>query len=215
MRLPTTLLYRIRPRPRSTLPLSCPRARSVSGLERPSRPSFSPTRTPQSSNRPPGSKTRPRAPNAAFPAVKPSGSSTDLSQYYNQPDTESSRPFHHLHVFSTKHNTHLTLTDPKRNALISVSCGNMGYRKAARGTYEAAFHMGAYLMGRIQNQKLLGRIENVELCFRGWGSGREAISKILLGVEGQPLRGLVRRVVDKTRIKIKGGQRAPKPRRLG
>ena len=124
-------------------------------------------------------------------------------------------PFHYLHVYSTKHNTHLTLSNPERNSLISVSCGNMGYRKSHRGTYDSAFHLGAYMMSRIQNQGLITKIENIELIFRGWGPGRDAMSRILLGVEGQQLRGLVRRVIDKTRIKIKGGPRSRKPRRLG
>ena len=148
-------------------------------------------------------QTRPAAPRTLPPPTIGAGHGSE------------SHLFHYLHVVSTKHNTHLTLSNPDRNSIISVSCGNMGYRKSHRGTYDAAFHLGAYMMNRIQHQGLLASISNLELVFRGWGPGREAMSRIMLGVEGARLKGLVRRVTDKTKIKIKGGPRSPKPRRLG
>jgi ribosomal protein S11 len=129
---------------------------------------------------------------------------------------------HHLHIFATKHNCHMTLTAPteatakglKRKSLISLSCGNIGFRKAARGSYDAAFQLGSYMMSRIQNQGLLAEIQRLELVIRGFGPGREAVQKILLGVEGAALRPRIIRVVDATRLKF-GGTRSKKPRRLG
>ena len=121
---------------------------------------------------------------------------------------------HHLHVYSTKHNTHITLTKPDRDPIISVSSGTIGFRKAARGTYDAAYQLGAYVMGRIQQQGLLSQIKNLEVVLRDFGPGREAVTKILLGSEGRNLRGRVIRVCDATRLKF-GGTRSKKPRRLG
>ncbi|KAL8807431.1 MAG: hypothetical protein Q9223_002905 [Gallowayella weberi] len=122
-------------------------------------------------------------------------------------------PPYHLHVYATKHNTHITLTNPVRDPIISVSCGNIGFRKAARGTYDAAYQLGAYVMGRIQQQGLLTQIQHLEVVLRDFGPGREAVSKILLGSEGRNLRGRVVRVCDSTRLKF-GGTRSKKPRRL-
>ncbi|KAI4248136.1 MAG: hypothetical protein L6R40_001225 [Gallowayella cf. fulva] len=123
-------------------------------------------------------------------------------------------PPHHLHIYATRHNTHITLTAPSRDPIISVSCGNIGFRKAARGTYDAAYQLGAYVMGRIQQQGLLAQIQHLEVVLRDFGPGREAVSKILLGSEGRNLRGRVVRVSDSTRLKF-GGTRSKKPRRLG
>ncbi|KAL8941789.1 MAG: hypothetical protein Q9211_001680 [Gyalolechia sp. 1 TL-2023] len=140
----------------------------------------------------------------------------------NTPDATSSRSIaeypplpepHHLHVYSTKHNTHITLTKPNRDAIISVSAGTIGFRKAARGTYDAGYQLGAYVMGRIQQQGLLTQIQSLEVVLRDFGPGREAVSKVLLGSEGRNLRGRVVRVCDATRLKF-GGTRGKKARRL-
>lgn len=123
-------------------------------------------------------------------------------------------PPHRLHVYSTKHNCHITLSNGKRQPLISVAAGNIGFRKAARGTYDAAYQLGAYVMGRIQQQGLLKDIHALELILRDYGPGREAFTKILMGNEGRAIRGTVVRVMDATRLKF-GGTRSKKPRRLG
>ncbi|KAI4134142.1 MAG: hypothetical protein LQ347_001762 [Umbilicaria vellea] len=124
------------------------------------------------------------------------------------------KPPHHLHIYATKHNTHITLTRPSRDPLLSVSSGNIGFRKAARGTYDAGYQLGAYVMGRIQQKGYLGEIQYLEVVLRGFGPGREAVGKVLLGSEGRNLRPRVVRVTDATRLKF-GGTRSKKPRRLG
>jgi|TARA_R110002003_G_scaffold1577_4_gene23256 small subunit ribosomal protein S11 len=121
---------------------------------------------------------------------------------------------HKLHVYSTKHNTHITLSKPNRDALISVSCGNIGFRKAGRGTYDAAYQLAAFVMSRIQDKGLLPQIKKVELIYRGFGSGREAVTKAILGSEGKRIRPLIVKLSDSTRLKF-GGVRSKKPRRLG
>lgn len=69
-------------------------------------------------------------------------------------------------------------------------------------------------MGTIQERGLLPQIKELEVVFRGFGAGREATQKVLLGTEGRRLRDKVIRVTDATRLKF-GGTRSPKPRRLG
>lgn len=121
---------------------------------------------------------------------------------------------HRFHVYSTKHNTHITLSDGNRQPIISVSTGNIGFRKASRGSYDAAFQLGSYVMGRIRQRGLLAKIEGMELILRNFGSGRDAIQKILLGIEGTYVRDKIVRVMDATRLKF-GGVRSRRPRRLG
>lgn len=121
---------------------------------------------------------------------------------------------HHLHIYAHKHNTHITLTDPSRNPLVSVSCGNIGFRKAARGSYDAAYQLAAFVMLRIKDMGWLPRIQGVELVYRGFGQGREAVTKAILGSEGRDVRPLIKKLSDSTRLKF-GGTRSKKPRRLG
>ncbi|MCJ1286271.1 hypothetical protein MMC26_005616 [Xylographa opegraphella] len=148
-----------------------------------------------------------------FGLKQDSSITSSLPQYLSPPAAPVAPP-HHLHVFSSKHNTHITLTRPDRNPIIAVSTGNLGFKKAARGTYDAAYQLGAYMMNRIQQEGLLAKIQKLELVLRGYGDGREAIKKILLGSEGMGLRPRIVRVTDATRLKF-GGTRSKKPRRLG
>lgn len=145
---------------------------------------------------------------------------------------------HKLHVYATKHNTHITFVQPARPAsqtassgisgtsasasdlkkqidvLISLSTGNLGFRKAGRGSYDAGYQLGAFVMKQIQEKGMLRDVHKLEVVLRGFGAGREAVSKILLGSEGAALRRRITSVVDATRLK-QGGPRSKKPRRLG
>lgn len=117
-------------------------------------------------------------------------------------------------MYSTKHNTHLCLTSPSHAPILSKSTGNIGFRKSARGTYDAAYQLSAYLLGQIYEGGLLKEIQRLEVVLRGFGVGREAVTKALLGAEGRILRPKIRKVTDATRVKF-GGTRSRKPRRLG
>ncbi|CAR24571.1 mitochondrial 37S ribosomal protein uS11m [Lachancea thermotolerans CBS 6340] len=92
-----------------------------------------------------------------------------------------------------------------------VSTGNLGFRKAARGEYEAAFQTSARLFQMIHQKKLLDR--NIEIVLKDFGKGREAFTAALNGKEGTAVRRNVVRVSDATPIKF-GGVRAPRQRRL-
>jgi len=97
---------------------------------------------------------------------------------------------------------------------MSFACGNIGFKKAARGTYDAAFQLGAYVLKQIQERGLLREIEKVEIVLRGFGPGREALTKMLLGQEGRYIRSKIVAVTDSTKLKF-GGSRSPRPKRLG
>lgn len=136
-----------------------------------------------------------------------------MSNLARNPYTERQNPYH-LHVYAHKHNTHLTLTRPNREPIISLSCGSIGFRKSHRGGYDPAYQLSSYLMGKIQERGLLMDIKSLEVVLRGYGPGREAFTKILLGDEGKIIRNLVTQVTDATRLKF-GGTRSKRVRRLG
>ena len=121
---------------------------------------------------------------------------------------------HHFHINATRHNTHITLTSPARAPIISVSCGNIGFRKSARKHYDSAFQLASYVMTRMQDRGINPQIKQLEVVLRGFGAGREAVTKALLGLEGSKLRPKIVKVADATRLKF-GGTRSKKPRRLG
>lgn len=145
---------------------------------------------------------------------------------------------HRLHVMCTKHNTHLTLVQAPRPAsettssgisamsasaaeqkkmvdvLLSLSAGNLGFRKAGRGTYDAAYQLTAFTLKTMKERGMLRDMKKLEVIMRGFGPGREAVTKAILGVEGKVIRDKITAVIDATRLKI-GGTRSPAPRRLG
>lgn len=143
-----------------------------------------------------------------------------LTELYNQPalDQDSLRvqqkpePYH-FHIYSHRHNTHVTVTKPSRDPIVSLSCGNLGFRKSNRKHYDAAYQLGAYVIDKLQQQGWHNKIDTMEVSLRGFGPGREAVTKVLLGTEGRLLREKISKVSDSTRLKF-GGTRSKAPRRL-
>lgn len=122
-------------------------------------------------------------------------------------------PFH-FHIYGHKRNTHITVTKPDRNAIISVSAGNIGFRKTKRGSYDAAYQLCAYVIDKLNQGNWHKKIHKLEVVLRGFGHAREAGTKVLLGNEGKFLKPKIVLVSDATRLKF-GGTRSPRPRRLG
>ncbi|OBT75032.1 hypothetical protein VF21_06346 [Pseudogymnoascus sp. 05NY08] len=136
-----------------------------------------------------------------------------LSAYNNLSAQQRYEEPHHLHVFATKHNTHITITRPNRDPIISLSAGNIGFKHSQRKHYDTAFQLASYTFGRMRDTGLLPQIKKLEVILRGFGPGREAVTKAILGVEGMPFRNKIVRVTDATRLKF-GGTRSPRPKRL-
>ncbi|KAI0970075.1 hypothetical protein F4678DRAFT_437495 [Xylaria arbuscula] len=150
-----------------------------------------------------------------------------LSRAMNQPgdsilgesngERENWGPAHepfHFHIYAHKHNTHITVTKPNRNAILSMSAGNIGFKKSKRGSYDAAYQLCAYVLDKLNQGGWHRKITALEVVLRGFGQGREAVTKVLLGSEGRLLRPHIKKVSDATRLKF-GGTRSPRPRRLG
>ncbi|KAH7127665.1 hypothetical protein EDB81DRAFT_809759 [Dactylonectria macrodidyma] len=120
---------------------------------------------------------------------------------------------YHFHIYSHKHNTHITCTKPNRDPIISLSCGNIGFRKSRRGTFDSAYSLTKYILERLIHNGWPMKISRLEVVMRGFGQGREAALKVLMSPEGKVLRDKIVRVADSTRIKF-AGTRSEKPRRL-
>lgn len=150
---------------------------------------------------------------------------------------------HRLHVFARKHNTHITLTQPPQrysetaslqptnekkggskmsaaeqnrvvDTMLSVSAGNIGFKKAGRGSYDAAFQLAAFVLRQMHDKGINREVRDLEVILRGYGAGREAVTKAILGTEGRHIRMKICAVIDATRLK-QGGPRGKKIRRLG
>lgn len=93
----------------------------------------------------------------------------------------------------------------------ALSTGVLGFRKAARGEYEAAFQTSAKVFQMIREKKLMNK--DIEIVMREFGKGRAAFVAALNGKEGAAIRPHVTRICDKTPLKF-GGVRAPRVRRL-
>ncbi|KAI9158858.1 putative 37S ribosomal protein S18 [Paramyrothecium foliicola] len=120
---------------------------------------------------------------------------------------------YHFHIYSHKHNTHITCTKPSREPIISMSCGNIGFKKSRRGTFDAAYSLTKYVLERMIHTGWPPKIQRLEVVLRGFGQGRDAAVKVLMSPEGKILRDKIIRVADNTRIKF-AGTRGEKRRRL-
>ncbi|KAH3898701.1 related to 37S ribosomal protein S18, mitochondrial [Saccharomycodes ludwigii] len=141
-----------------------------------------------------------------------------------------------LNGYFTKNNTHFTysavaedLNFLQNNANLSynekylyylklphkvqfnISTGHLGFRKAARGEYEAGFQTATKVFQMIRGKNLFN--SNIEIVLRDFGKGRQAFMAALNGKEGDFIRNYITRISDNTRLKI-GGVRPPRTRRL-
>lgn len=119
-----------------------------------------------------------------------------------------------------KKNEHLTYNEKvlyymqlPHQVKLHVSAGMLGFRKAHRAEYEAGYQVSSRLFKMIEEKKLFGPNDKVELILRDFGKGREAFTSALQGKEGANVRPHIVRVTDNTKLKF-GGSRSKKLRRL-
>ncbi|KIP07716.1 hypothetical protein PHLGIDRAFT_19117 [Phlebiopsis gigantea 11061_1 CR5-6] len=153
----------------------------------------------------------PRAPESAYPS---SYATNPVSATKDMMPVPRTREAYSLYVSSTNNNNILTFTRPDGGPICTVSSGMVGFKNKNRANPEAAHAAAMRIFARIaQEAEVKGRGNMVlEVKFRGFAKGREAVYKALLGAEGDSVRPLVNRLTDMTPIKI-GGTRAKKARR--
>ncbi|KAK1984588.1 hypothetical protein LZ30DRAFT_711014 [Colletotrichum cereale] len=129
------------------------------------------------------------------------------------PEQEDMMEPYHMHIYSHKHNTHVTVTKPDRGAIVSLSTGNIGFKKSKRRGYDAAYQLTAYVLEKLNYGGWHKKINKLEVVMRGFGVGRDAAVKVLMAPEGKLWRSKVIRVADSTRLKF-GGTKSKNPRRI-
>ena len=120
-----------------------------------------------------------------------------------------------IHVNCTPNNTHIVMSDALGRPLKagSWSGGSCGFKGVNRSGYEAGYQCAVRAFARVKQLAQEGAAPRIEVLFKGFGLGREAVVKALMTSEGDDVRPYVTRVTDNTPIKI-GGTRARKTRRL-
>lgn len=93
----------------------------------------------------------------------------------------------------------------------AISTGCLGFRKAARGEYEAGFQTANKAFQMMQEKNLLNK--KIDIVLRDFGKGRTAFIAALNGKEGTNIRKKVNSISDATPLKF-GGVRSPRIRRL-
>ncbi|KAG6829325.1 hypothetical protein H0H92_004928 [Tricholoma furcatifolium] len=117
-----------------------------------------------------------------------------------------------LYCKSTRNNTITTLMDDKWNPVAWWSGGRVGFKHVNRSTYEAGYQCAVKMFHAIEEAAKQTPFK-IDLYFKGFGQGRDAMHRALLTSEGERVRQLVVSITDRTPIKI-GGTRAKKARRL-
>ncbi|KAJ1801115.1 hypothetical protein LPJ75_006461 [Coemansia sp. RSA 2598] len=112
-----------------------------------------------------------------------------------------------LHVHASSNNTILSLTDALGKVLINASGGTVGFRKAQRAGFEAAYQATAWIASKVKERGI--PVRKVEIRLKGFGAGREASFKAINSVTNWP----VCRIIDNTPIPF-NGCRPKKARRL-
>jgi small subunit ribosomal protein S11 len=118
-----------------------------------------------------------------------------------------------VHCFSSRTNTINTFTDPDGNVIAWNSGGSCGFKKRNRSTYEAGYQCAVRLFEKISAKAQQESTPlTIDLFFKGFGLGRDALTKALTTAEGDDVRTRIVSVTDRTPIKI-GGTRAKKRKR--
>jgi len=124
----------------------------------------------------------------------------DMNHEHNNPEES----------FNEKVLYYLTLPE---KVILSQSTGYLGFRKAQRGEYEAAFQLTSHIFKIIRERKILDDCYNLEIVVSDFGKGRKAFFDALKGKEGSDVRGAVSKLTDMTKLKF-GGVRSPSKRRI-
>lgn len=119
----------------------------------------------------------------------------------------------HLHVHSTRNNTIVTFTNQGGSTIDWWSGGSCGFKKVNRASYEAGYQCTVRAFEKVVDYRKEVGPFSLEIIFKGFGQGRDAMQKALLAAEGGQIRPFVSKLTDKTPVKI-GGTRAKKARRL-
>jgi small subunit ribosomal protein S11 len=101
---------------------------------------------------------------------------------------------------------------PSSKVIAWFSGGSVGFKKGQRASYEAGYQCAVRVFKLLEELKQTDTV-HVDLYFKGFGQGREALRTALMAAEGDHIRETIKHVTDRTPLKI-GGTRSKKTRRL-
>ncbi|KAI9001280.1 hypothetical protein BD414DRAFT_28536 [Trametes punicea] len=125
------------------------------------------------------------------------------------------KPMYAVSVKATRNNTIVTLARPNGNQMVNVvtlSGGKLGFKKSNRNGYEAGYRCAVGIIGAMEAQMQKEDFD-WELLLKGFGAGREAMLTAVTTSVGAKVKDRLKRVTDRTPIKI-GGTRGKKARRV-
>ena len=109
--------------------------------------------------------------------------------------------YFHLHFVTETKNTHVTITDYKREVVVSMSAGQVGtYKHSKRASHEAGYDTTVAAFERFLKKDY--KIEEVEVVLKGFGPGRVGGLSALSGQHGEQFKSKVVRVTDATKVRI-------------
>ncbi|KAI0751481.1 hypothetical protein C8Q80DRAFT_1098140 [Daedaleopsis nitida] len=125
------------------------------------------------------------------------------------------RPMYAVYVKASRNNTIVTFARPKDRLLaplVTLTGGKLGFKKSNRNGYEAGYQCSVGIIAAMEKE--LERTEfEWELYLNGFGQGRDAMLTALTTAVGEKVKPLLKRVTDRTPLKI-GGTRGQKTRRV-
>lgn len=121
-------------------------------------------------------------------------------------------PIYRLHCQATRNNTVLTFTRSDGSVVFWNSGGTCGFKHVNRSGFEAGYQCTVRMFKLIAEYAEKESID-LEIFLKGFGQGRDAFTGALMSTEGQFIRPMVKRLTDRTRLKV-GGTRSKKARRL-
>ncbi|KAJ2355719.1 hypothetical protein GGF43_002520 [Coemansia sp. RSA 2618] len=96
-----------------------------------------------------------------------------INSQYNQDEDPMSKLI--LHVHASSNNTILSLTDLNGRVIVNSSGGLVGFKKAQRAGFEAAYQATASIANTVKEKGIV--VRRVEIRLRGFGAGRDAAFK--------------------------------------
>ena len=122
----------------------------------------------------------------------------------NYSEVEREKGYYFVHAVATTRNIHVTITNYKKNPLVSVSAGQLGLKHSKRGTIEAGLDTTIKAFQKLEESEY--NIDKVEVVLKGFNKGRNGFLSALLGHHGDFLRKKVVRITDATPLRIGSGK---------
>jgi small subunit ribosomal protein S11 len=115
---------------------------------------------------------------------------------------EQEEGYIYIHCVAITKNTHVTITNYKRNPIIAMSGGRVGLKHSKRNGQEAGFSIAVKAFEKLAQSKY--NVEKVELVVKGFGQGRRGFLGAIDSPAGAFIKRKIVRITDATPLQIGG-----------